>query len=118
MADGAHGGGGGGGGTHCGAYIGAYGGGGVHQDGGGGGGLHSLVHTLRDQLGSHCAELTPDVATVTAAMATNATATSAARRRTNLVIGGLPRGTRPQPWLASAYALDMQKLVAERSASA
>lgn len=69
------------GGANCGAYAGR----GVHHAGGGGGGLHSLVHTLRDQFGSHCAELTPGVATVTAAIGTNATATPAARRRTNLV---------------------------------
>jgi hypothetical protein len=68
----------------AGANSGAYAGGGVHHAGGGGGGLHSLVHTLRDQLGSHCAQLTPGVAAITAVIRNNATATPAARRRTNL----------------------------------
>jgi hypothetical protein len=81
----AHHGGGGGGGMSAGANSGAYAGGGVHHAGGGGGGLHSLVHTLRDQFGSHCAQLTPGVAAITAAIGNNATATLAARRRTNLV---------------------------------
>jgi hypothetical protein len=48
----------------------------MYHSGTGGGGLHSLVHTLRDQFGSHCAELIPGVATVTAAIGTNATATT------------------------------------------
>jgi len=100
MADGgAHGGRGGGGGTHCGAYIGAYGGGGFHHGGGGGGGLHSLVDSMCDQLGTHCAELTPGVATVTAAIGTNATATSAARRRMDIVIAGPPQKDPSRPWL-------------------
>ena len=76
----------------AGANGGAYAGRGVHHSGTGGGGLHSLVHTLRDQFGSHCAQLIPGVATVTAAIGTNATATtSAARRQTNLVIVGLQK---------------------------
>jgi hypothetical protein len=51
-----------------------------------------LVHTLRDQFGSHCAELIPGAAIVTAAIGTNATAaTSAARRQRNLVIVGLQK---------------------------
>jgi len=76
----------------AGANGGAYAGRGVHHSGTGGGGLHSLVHTLRDQFGSHCAELIPGVATVTAAIGSNATATtSAARRQTNLVIVGLQK---------------------------
>lgn len=51
-----------------------------------------------DQLASHCAELTPGVATATAAIGTNATATSAARRRTNLVIAGpFPEESVPHP---------------------
>jgi hypothetical protein len=57
-------------GANCGTYAGL----GVNHAGGGGGGLHSLVHTLRDQFGSHCAELTPGAATVTAAIGTNASA--------------------------------------------
>lgn len=84
----------------AGANDGTYAGLGAYQSGGGGGGLHSLVHTLREKLGSHCAELvtqcvhtlgshraqlTPGVATITAANGNNATATPAARRRTNLV---------------------------------
>jgi hypothetical protein len=69
----------------AGANDGTYAGLGVNHSGGGGGGLHSLVHTLREKLGSHCAQLTPGVAAVTAAIANNATATLAARRRTNLV---------------------------------
>jgi hypothetical protein len=63
----------------------------MYQSGGGGGGLHSLVHTLRDQFrshcaelvtqcvgtfGSHCAELIPGAATVTAAIGTNVIATT------------------------------------------
>jgi hypothetical protein len=64
----------------------------MYHSGTGGGGLHSLVHTLRDQFGSHCAELIPGVATVTATIASNATATtSVARRQTNLVIVGLQK---------------------------
>jgi hypothetical protein len=77
----------------AGANGGAYAGLGVHQAGGGGGGLHSLVHTLRDQFGSHCAELIPGVAIVTAAIGTNTSATTpATRRRAELVIVGLPGG--------------------------
>jgi len=54
--------------------------------------LHSLVHTLRDQFGSHAAELIPGVAIVTAANEANATATpSAASRQTNLGIVGLQK---------------------------
>ena len=75
----------------AGANDGTYAGLGVNQSGGGGGGLHSLVHTLRDQLGSHCGELvsqcvytvgshcgelTPGAATVTAAIGTNVIATT------------------------------------------
>jgi hypothetical protein len=75
----------------AGANDGTYAGLGVNQSGGGGGGLHSFVHTLRDQfgshcaelvtqcvhtLGSHCAELTPGAATVTAAIGTNVIATT------------------------------------------
>ena len=41
----------------AGANDGTYAGLGVNQSGGGGGGLHLFVHTLRDQFGSHCAEL-------------------------------------------------------------
>ena len=41
----------------AGANSGTYAGLGAYHAGGGGGGLHSLVHTLRDQFGSHCAEL-------------------------------------------------------------
>jgi hypothetical protein len=63
----------------------------MYQSGTGGGGLHSFVHTFRDQfrshcaelvtqcvvtLGSHCAELTPGAATITAANGTNVTATT------------------------------------------
>jgi len=74
----------------AGAYGGAYAGRGVHHAGGAGCGLHSFVHTLRDQFGSHCAELvtqcvvtfgshcaelTPGAATVTAAIGTNVIAT-------------------------------------------
>jgi hypothetical protein len=69
----------------AGANDGTYAGLGVNQSGGGGGGLHSLVHTLREKLGSHCAQLIPGVATTTAAIGNNATATLAARRRNNLV---------------------------------
>jgi hypothetical protein len=69
----------------AGANDGTYAGLGVYHSGGGGGGLHSLVHTLRDQLGSHCAQLTPGVAAITAAIGNDATATPATRRRTNLV---------------------------------
>jgi len=69
----------------AGANGGAYAGRGVHHAGGGGGGLHSPVVTLRDQFGSHCAELTPGVAMVMAAIGTSATATPATRRRTNFV---------------------------------
>jgi len=69
----------------AGANDGTYAGLGVYHSGSGGGGLHSLVHTLREKLGSHCAQLTPGVATITAANGNNATATPAARRRTNLV---------------------------------
>ena len=75
----------------AGAYDGAYAGLGMYHSGTGGGGLHSLVHTLRDQfgshcgelvtqrsvtLGSHCAELIPGAATMTAAIGTNVTATT------------------------------------------
>ena len=73
----------------AGANDGTYAGLGVNQSGGGGGGLHSFVHTLRDQFGSHCAELvrnvsrrvalrrtTPGAATVTAAIGTNVIATT------------------------------------------
>jgi hypothetical protein len=76
----------------AGANDGTYAGLGAYHAGGGGGGLHSLVHTLRDQLGSHCAELTPGVASVTADIRTNVTATPAARRRTNLVTQASPDG--------------------------
>jgi hypothetical protein len=69
----------------AGANDGTYAGLGVYHSGSGGGGLHSLVQTLREKLGSHCAQLTPGVATITAANGNNATATPAARRRTNLV---------------------------------
>jgi hypothetical protein len=69
----------------AGANDGAYAGLGMYHSGGGGGGLHSLVNTLREKLGSHRAQLTPGVATITAANRNNATATPAARRRTNLV---------------------------------
>src|SRR5580693_4000364 len=115
----AHGGGGGGGGIHSGAYGGAYAGRGVHHTGGAGGGLHSLVQTLRDQFGSHCAELVTQcvhtvgshsaeliagVATVTAANGTNATAIVAARRRTKRVIAQPPQRDPCPPWVASAYA--------------
>jgi hypothetical protein len=70
----------------------------MYQSGTGGGGLHSLVHTLCAQfgshcgeldtqcvytLGSHCAELAPGAATataaigtITAAIGTNVTATT------------------------------------------
>lgn len=96
MAVGAHGGGAGGGGTHCDANMGAYGGGGLYHGGGAGGSLHSLVHTLRDQLGSHCAEPTPGAATVTAAIEINMTAAPAAKERTNLIIAGLPEGPVPE----------------------
>jgi hypothetical protein len=66
--------------------------------------LHSFVQTLRDQLGSHCAELvtqcvytagshcgelTAGVAIATAVSGIDATAMAAARWRTNLVIAGL-----------------------------
>ena len=51
--------------------------------------MQSFVQTLRDQLGSHCAELTAGVAMVPAANGIDATAIAAARRRTNLVIAGL-----------------------------
>ncbi|ORV18140.1 hypothetical protein AWB95_04925 [Mycobacterium celatum] len=57
----------------------------MYHDGGGGGGLHSLVATMCDQLGSHCAELTPGVTTIAADIETT-TAAPAARRRTNLII--------------------------------
>ncbi len=60
----------------AGANDGTYAGLGVYQSGGGGGGLHSFVDTLRDQFGSHCAELTPGAATVTAAIGTNVIATT------------------------------------------
>jgi hypothetical protein len=60
----------------AGANDGTYAGLGVNQSGGGGGGLHSFVHTLRDQFGSHCAEPTPGAATVTAAIGTNVIATT------------------------------------------
>jgi hypothetical protein len=64
----------------------------MYHSGTGGGGLHSLVHTLRDQFGSHCAELIPGAAIVTAAIGINATAgTAAARRQRNLVIVGLQK---------------------------
>jgi hypothetical protein len=77
----------------AGANDGAYAGLGTYQSGGGGGGLHSLVHTLRDQFGSHCAELTPGAAIITAAIETSATAvTRATRQRAKLVIVGLPGG--------------------------
>ena len=85
----------------CGTYAGL----GVNQSGGGGGGLHSLVHTLRDQLGSHGAPLTPGAAAITAAIGNNATATPAAKRRTNLVTQASQRDPSPT-LLASAYALD------------
>jgi hypothetical protein len=73
----------------AGAYDGTYAGLGTYHSGTGGGGLHSLVHTLRDQfgshcgelltqcvytLGSHCAELTPGAAAATAAIGTNVAA--------------------------------------------
>jgi hypothetical protein len=96
MAVGAHGGGAGGGGTHCDANMGAYGGGGLYHGGGAGGSLHSLVHTLRDQLGSHCAEPTPGAATVTAAIGTNMTAAPAAKQRTNLYRRRPPEGPVPK----------------------
>lgn len=77
----------------AGANGGAYAGRGVHHSGGGGGGLHSLVDKMCEKFGSHAAELIPGVATVTAAIGTIATATtSAARRRIDLVIVGLPEG--------------------------
>jgi hypothetical protein len=75
----------------AGANDGTYAGLAVYQSGGGGGGLHSFVHTLRDQFGSHCAELvtqcvhtfgshcaelTPGAATVTAAIGTIVIATT------------------------------------------
>jgi hypothetical protein len=69
----------------AGANSGTYAGLGAYHAGGGGGGLHSLVQTLRDQFGSHCAELTPGAAAITAAIGNDATATPATRRRTNLV---------------------------------
>ena len=92
MSPGCHGGAGGGGGIHAGANGGAYAGRGMYHSGTGGGGLHSLVHTLRDQFGSHCAELIPGAAIVTAAIRINTTAgTEAARRQRNLVIVGLQK---------------------------
>ena len=69
----------------AGANDGTYAGLGTYQSGSGGGGLHSLVHTLREKLGSHCAQLIPGAAVVTAAIGNNATATPAARRRTTIV---------------------------------
>jgi hypothetical protein len=75
----------------AGANSGTYAGLAAYHGGGGGGGLHSLVQTLRDQFGSHCAELvtqcvvtlrshsaelTPGAATVTAAIGTNVIATT------------------------------------------
>jgi hypothetical protein len=110
----AHGGGGGGGGTSTGAYGGAYAGRTTYQSGTAGCGWHSPVQTFRDQLrshcgelvtqcvhtvGSHCGELTPGAATVTADVATaaaasgiDATAVAAARRPRNPVMAGLPLG--------------------------
>lgn len=64
-------------------YGGAYVGRGPYYAGGAGGSLHSLVTGFHDMLRSHCAELTPGFATVAAAIDSNATATTAARRRTN-----------------------------------
>ncbi|BBZ14716.1 hypothetical protein MBRA_49110 [Mycobacterium branderi] len=54
----------------------------MYHDGGGGGGLHSLVATMCDMLGSHCAELTPGVATIAAK--------TAAPARTNLIVVASP----------------------------
>ena len=84
----------------------------TYQSGTAGCGWHSPVQTLRDQLrshcgelvtqceytaGSHCGELTPGAATVTAEVATvvaasgmDAAALAMARRRRNLVMPGLP----------------------------
>jgi len=77
----------------AGANDGAHAGLGMYQSGTGGGGLHSLVHTFRDQFRSHCAELIPGAATITAAIGTNATATTRATRlRAGPVIVGLPAG--------------------------
>ncbi len=90
-ASGAHHGFGGGGGTSGGANNGAYGGGGVYHAGGAGGGLHTMVAGFHDMLEPQSAELTPAVATA-AAIDTNATATTAARRRPNHLMPGLPKG--------------------------
>lgn len=103
----------------AGANDGAYAGLGTYQSGTGGGGLHSFVHTLRDQFGSHCAELvtqrsatagshcaelTPGAATITPAIGTNVTATtSATRRRAKCVIVSLP------PWTVSAHLMPYTK---------
>jgi hypothetical protein len=70
----------------AGAKFGTYAGFVTYQSGTGGGGLHSLVHALREKLGSHCAQLTPGDATIAAASGNDATAMPTARRRTNLVI--------------------------------
>ncbi len=69
----------------AGANDGTYAGLGTYQSGSAGGGLHSLVHTLREKLASHCAQLAPGAATVTAAIGNNTTATPAARRRTAIL---------------------------------
>jgi hypothetical protein len=65
-----------------------------------------LVHTFRDQLVGHCAELTAGVVTSAAAIGASATATTAATGRPNLLIAGLSQGPIPGPLPASAYAFD------------
>ncbi|OCB57800.1 hypothetical protein A5677_01610 [Mycobacterium malmoense] len=64
----------------------------MYQGGGGGGGLHSRVAGLNAMLDSHCAELIPGVAITATAVAAKATAATAARRRTNHSMVGLPLG--------------------------
>jgi len=63
-----------------------------------------LVTGFHDMLVSHAAELTPGVAITAAAIATNTTAITAARRPNHLM-AGLPEGP-SRYWLALAYAFD------------
>jgi hypothetical protein len=84
-------------GANCGTHAGL----GTYQSGIAGGGLHSLVHTLWEKLGSHCAQLTPGAASSTAAIGTATTAAPAAVPRTNLVTQASSDGPAPNVGLLS-----------------
>jgi hypothetical protein len=82
-----------------GANDGAYAGRGTYHAGGGGGGLHSSVTRFHDMLGAHAAELTPGVATIAAAIDTNATAIAASRLTNHLMVGLSPKDRPDLGWL-------------------